>query len=59
MFTFLAGDGALFTGAGGEVTILLPGTSTVVEADIDGIGGADFQITLSGSIALNLNDFNL
>ena len=58
-FTFLTGNGALFSGAGGEVRFYTSGATTVVEADIDGIGGADIQISLTGSIAFNIGDFIL
>ena len=58
-FTFLTGNGDLFTGAGGEVRFYTSGTGTVVEADIDGVGGADFQISFSTIIAFDVLDFVL
>ena len=51
------GTGA-FNGTAGAVRYVQGGT-TMVEADLDGDNVADFQIALTGSIALNSNDFIL
>ncbi len=62
----LAGDqafafigGSAFTGAAGELRAVAGAANTLVEADLDGNGVADFQIRLTGSLTLSAADFVL
>jgi Ca2+-binding RTX toxin-like protein len=64
--TGLANDQAFsFIGAGafshtaGELQAKAFGANTLVSGDVDGNGKADFQILLSGSVALQAADFLL
>ncbi|HEX8240488.1 MAG TPA: calcium-binding protein [Allosphingosinicella sp.] len=50
---------AAFTGSAGQLRYSGDGTDTWLEADVDGDGAADFQIVLSGSVALLPTDFTL
>ena len=56
-FTFI-GAGA-FTRHAGELQVTAFGTDTMVSGDTDGNGRADFQILLTGPIALQATDFLL
>jgi Ca2+-binding RTX toxin-like protein len=56
-FTFI-GSGA-FSRTAGELQAKAFGASTLVSGDVDGNGKADFQILLSGSVALQATDFLL
>jgi Ca2+-binding RTX toxin-like protein len=56
-FTYI-GTGA-FTHTAGELQAKAFGTNTLVSGDVDGNGKADFQILLSGSVALQATDFLL
>jgi Ca2+-binding RTX toxin-like protein len=56
-FTFI-GTGA-FTRQAGELQISAFGADTMVSADVDGNGKADFQVLLAGTIALQASDFLL
>ncbi len=64
-FTFLAANGAAFTGAGAElrwVQVNPAGTvndKTIVEGDLNGDRVADFQIELTGLKVLTAGDFIL
>ncbi len=64
-FTFLAANGATFTGAGAElrwVQVNTAGTvndKTIVEGDLNGDRVADFQIELTGLKVLTAGDFIL
>ena len=64
-FSFLAAQGAAFTGVAGQLRWLQdnqPGTAndkTIVEGDINGNGLADFQIQLTGLKTLTASDFIL
>jgi Ca2+-binding RTX toxin-like protein len=56
-FTFIgAGE---FTGQAGELRATTAGDNTMIAGDVDGNGGADFQILLSGQITLQATDFRL
>lgn len=57
-FTFLAGEGATFTGAG-QVRWFQNGGSTFVEANVDAGRGADLQIELAGLRTVSAADFIL
>jgi Ca2+-binding RTX toxin-like protein len=50
---------AAFSGTAGELQATALGANTLVSADVDGNGKADFQILLSGSVALQATDFLL
>jgi hypothetical protein len=56
-FTYI-GAGA-FTHTAGELQAKAFGDKTLVSGDVDGNGKADFQILLSGSVALQATDFLL
>ncbi len=56
-FTFIGTGG--FTNTAGEVRYAFGGSHTIVSADVDGDGVADFQIDLNGNINLLSNDFML
>ena len=56
-FAFI-GAGA-FTGTAGELQAKAFGANTLVSGDVDGDGKGDFQILLSGSVALQATDFLL
>ncbi|MGO1077576.1 calcium-binding protein [Inquilinus sp. CA228] len=63
---FAAGDQAFsfigtaaFTGAAGQLRFQTNGAATTVSADVDGDMIADFQLTLTGAIALTAADFVL
>jgi hypothetical protein len=56
-FNFI-GAGA-FTHTAGELQAKAFGANTLVSGDVDGNGRADFQILLSGSVALQATDFLL
>lgn len=64
-FTFLATQGAAFTGARGQLRWLQEdpaGTAndrTIVMGDINGDGVADFHVELTGLIPLTIDDFIL
>ena len=55
--TFI-GTGA-FTGAAGQLRYQIVGGNTLVSADLDGNGTADFMIRLDGAIAMLGSDFGL
>ncbi|HEY8611024.1 MAG TPA: calcium-binding protein, partial [Roseomonas sp.] len=56
-FTFIGtGD---FTGVAGQLRYVQEGGNTIVEGDVDGAGGADFQIQLTGTLTLLSTDFIL
>lgn len=48
-----------FSGAARELRIIDTGTATLIRGDVDGDGSADFEIELTGQIALQANDFVL
>ena len=52
------GAGA-FTHTAGELQAKAFGANTLVSGDVDGDGKGDFQILLSGSVALQATDFLL
>ncbi|WP_172123509.1 MULTISPECIES: M10 family metallopeptidase C-terminal domain-containing protein [unclassified Devosia] len=58
-FSFLARNGASFTGTRGEIAWHTePGQNrTVVQGDVNGDGRHDFEIELSGTVQLTANDF--
>ena len=56
-FTFV-GDAGL-SGAAGELAYRFEGGNTIVEADVNGDGAADFEIELTGRIDLVVGDFLL
>ena len=56
-FTFIAD--AAFSGTAGELRYSTDGSRTLVEADMDGDGVADFALVLDGDIALTGADFIL
>lgn len=56
-FTFI-GTSA-FTGTVGELRFFNTALSTVVRADVDGDGNADFEILMNGVLALDAGDFVL
>lgn len=56
-FNFIGADG--FSGVAGELRYTRGPGITKIEADTDGLGGADLVIVLSGRIALDLGDFLL
>jgi hypothetical protein len=56
-FSFI-GAGA-FTHTAGELQAKAAGVNTLISGDVDGNGRADFQILLSGSVALQATDFLL
>jgi Ca2+-binding RTX toxin-like protein len=56
-FTFIGAGG--FTHTAGELQAKAFGANTLVSGDVDGNGKADFQILLSGSVALQATDFLL
>ncbi len=58
VLTASGGTGA-FTNTAGELRFFAESGNTVVEGDVDGNGVADFQILLTGSIALTASDFLL
>jgi Ca2+-binding RTX toxin-like protein len=62
----LAGDqsfvfigAAAFSGVAGQLRASSAGGLTVVEGDVDGVGGADLRIVLAGIVALGASDFAL
>ncbi|MGO1077575.1 calcium-binding protein [Inquilinus sp. CA228] len=50
---------AAFTGVAGQLRFQSNGAATTVAADVDGDTIADFQLTLTGAIALTASDFVL
>jgi Ca2+-binding RTX toxin-like protein len=56
-FAFI-GDGA-FTRHAGELQVVAFGDNTMVSADVDGNGRADFQVLLAGYVSLQAIDFML
>lgn len=54
-FLFI-GD-AVFTGVNGELRFQFSGSSTLVQADIDGDRKADFEISLAGNKVLDIDHF--
>jgi Ca2+-binding RTX toxin-like protein len=58
-FVLLDGEGAAFTGAGGELRFRHGRNATAVEADLDGDRKADFAISLAKLIGLGADDFIL
>ena len=56
-FTFIAT--VAFSGAAGELRYEARGGFTLVQGDVDGDGSADFEIKLTGTIALTAGDFVL
>jgi Ca2+-binding RTX toxin-like protein len=60
-FTFLATDGAAFTNVAGQLRFAIDTVNnwTLVEGDTNGDAIADFQIQLTGQIALTDEPFNL
>lgn len=56
-FTFMPDLDAAFTGVAGQLHFIKSGNNTLVEADTNGDKTADFQIQLTGNIALTLDDF--
>lgn len=56
-FAFIGAEA--FTGTAGELRAQFDGTNTVVEADMDGDGVADFTLVVDGDIALTGADFIL
>ena len=58
-FSFLATNGAVFTGVAGQLRWQKSATLTLVEGDTNGDRVADFQIQLTGSKNLTAADFIL
>jgi Ca2+-binding RTX toxin-like protein len=58
-FSFLAAKGAAFTGRAGQLHYVASGANTLIEADTNGDGVADFQLFLIGSKILTGSDFIL
>jgi Ca2+-binding RTX toxin-like protein len=58
-FSFLAGNGAQFTGVAGQVHWGFNGTNTLIEADTNADGVPEFQILLVGHVSLTALDFML
>ena len=56
-FVFI--DTEAFSGAAGELRYETDGGFTLVQGDVDGDGSADFEIELTGNIALRAGDFGL
>ena len=56
-FSFIGG--AMFSGAAGQLRFTTDGTDGTLEGDLDGVGGADFRIVLTGVITLQPGDFIL
>ena len=56
-FSFI-GDSA-FSGVAGELRAEFDGTNTLISADVNGDAAADFQILLTGGVALTGGDFIL
>ena len=56
-FSFIGS--AAFSHTAGELQAKAFGANTLVSGDVDGNGKADFQILLSGSVALQATDFLL
>ncbi len=56
-FSFAGGAG--LTGVAGQLAYRLEGGNTIVEADFDGDGQADFEIELTGIMSLSADDFLL
>lgn len=56
-FAFIGSVG--FSNTAGELRAVISGINTIVSADVNGDGGADFQIKLAGSFALGAGDFLL
>ena len=56
-FVFI--DTEAFSGAAGELRYEADGGFTLVQGDVDGDGSADFEIELTGNIALRAGDFGL
>ncbi len=54
-FTFVADAG--LSGVAGELTYVHEGSNTIVQADVNGDGLADFEIELTGLMDLVLEDF--
>lgn len=50
---------AAFSGVAGELVYRLEGGETIVAGDVDGDGVADFEIALTGTVALSAGDFLL
>jgi Ca2+-binding RTX toxin-like protein len=50
---------AAFSGTAGELRVAHPDADTLVQGDLDGDGGADFAIELTGRIDLTAADFAL
>ncbi|WP_279349994.1 calcium-binding protein [Erythrobacter litoralis] len=56
---FVFVDDAAFSRTAGELRYSVDGQSTLIEADFDGDGVADFAILLNGSVSLESTDFIL
>ncbi len=56
-FTFIGT--AAFSGTAMELNAISNGSETIVQADIDGDGAADFEIELTGNMTLSASDFIL
>jgi Ca2+-binding RTX toxin-like protein len=56
-FAFVGTDA--FTGTAGELRYQAEGADTLVQADIDGDGTADFEILMLGAVAFTTDDFVL
>ena len=54
-FIFIADDG--FSGTAGELGYVHSDSNTIVQADLDGDGNADFEIQLLGTLTLTEDDF--
>lgn len=54
-FTAFLGAG-VFTGVAGQLRAYASGGNTVLEGDVDGVGGADVRIVLLGPVALAFSD---
>ena len=54
-FDFIAGNS--FSGTAGELRYFTTGSTTIIQADRDGDGAADFEIELTGNISLEAGDF--
>ena len=50
---------AAFSGIAGQLRASVSGGLTIVEGDVNGVGGADLRIVLTGAVALTASDFAL
>ena len=56
-FRWIGGSG--FTGNAGDLRAYFDGSNTIIQADVNGDRGADFQIQVMGSVSFSNADFVL